>query len=126
MTDAEKELKRLAQAATPGPWKHFTQTYGEWTVVGGGETTLQHAIADCRADKLTKAQNAANGEFIAATDPSAVLALLERIEALEKQAADAGLKGAKEEREKNARIVERVGFKNLASVIRAPRFGEDP
>lgn len=124
MTDAEKELRLRAKEAE----------------------------GDCGIAALVGFQDAAN--------PSAVLALLDRIEALEglhksgqrtlalvmksrdeaeaelqaqrkriealeKNVADAELRGAKAERDRNARIVEKVGFKHLALVIRAPRFGEE-
>lgn len=80
MTDAEKELRRLAQEATPGPWE--VEEDGDWD-----EAWCQwHRVGklDMAGAKLNK-----DTRFIAAADPAAVLALLERIEALEKWQDDA-------------------------------------
>ena len=89
------ELRALAEAATPGPWEGHTtgdvaawMVYGEdgWVVASAcvvenkpGErhlpafTTIEDGLA--RAD--------ANALFIAATDPTTVIALLDRLEAAE-------------------------------------------
>lgn len=83
MTVDTEELKRLAEATTPGPWKHYTQTHGGLTVVGAGPTTLETDVAVCDSRGLTKAQNANNGAFIAAANPAVILALLERVRRLE-------------------------------------------
>lgn len=79
MTDKE-ELRRLAQAATPGPWE-------KGTIVG-----LQFPIVCCAMDgiRLNVAHVAGirNGEglnnaaFIAAANPAVVLELLDEIERL--------------------------------------------
>lgn len=90
MTDTERaELKRLAEAATPGPWKHYTQTCGHKTVIGAGPHMLELCVADCDDEGLTKAQNAANGAFIAAANPVTVLDLLAENERLRHERYDA-------------------------------------
>lgn len=90
MTEAEKELRRLAQAATPGEWRAETDggmnPLMPWRIVRPLEprpaTTARrpyHALYSTPAD----------ARFAVAAQPSAVLALLDRIEALEKQVEDA-------------------------------------
>lgn len=67
MTDYS-ELKRLAEAATAGPWV----SGGNWV-----STVRGNSVADCpRGDE----------EFIAAANPAAVLALIAENEALRKDA----------------------------------------
>ncbi|MDF3188051.1 hypothetical protein [Pseudomonas paracarnis] len=64
------ELKRLAEAATAGPWVHG----GNWV-----STERGNSVADCpRGDE----------KFIAAANPSAVLALIAENERLAKQWGD--------------------------------------
>ena len=117
MTDAEKELRRLAQKATPGPW--FAGAWsGQCHINHGG---IHPGPPACRYDYLkTEAYGFVSAEqpgvtiiaettngvsmagrdkgFIAAANPAAVLALLDRIEALEKQVGEAERKGAEEMR----------------------------
>lgn len=74
MTDAEKELRDAAQAATQGQWEvaeslGYDEVYCNWHQIGPLE--FRGAAPD------------ADGRFIAAANPTAVLALLDRIEALE-------------------------------------------
>lgn len=76
------ELKRLAQKATPGPWAYDAD---EGVVFGPGDAP----IADARGYgtglpgwKL-RARIDANGGLIAAANPQAILALIERLETLE-------------------------------------------
>lgn len=79
MTDKYAELRRLAEAATPGPWEVKHTSDGDVIQTeyerGGWE------IADERAD--VPHQNAA---FIAAANPSTILSLLDELEACRKDA----------------------------------------
>ncbi|EOG6099314.1 TPA: ead/Ea22-like family protein [Pseudomonas aeruginosa] len=73
MTD-HAELRRLAEAATPGPWEYqaplkVLAADRTWIVL----IALSHA--NCREDK-------ANSRFIAANNPKTVLALLDEIDGL--------------------------------------------
>ncbi len=70
MTDIQ-ELKRLAEAATPGPWENGC--YEVYEVNGS-------------ADRICKGASAEDSAFIAAANPTAILSLLTRIEALEQDA----------------------------------------
>lgn len=67
------ELKRLAEAATQGPWS-YDGSYVCPARVEEGTTYVEtwRAVADCAQPENTK--------FIAAANPSAVLALLDQIE----------------------------------------------
>ena len=67
----ELNLKRLAEAATPGPW--FTETGGIYNATRGYMIT---PTGDSDQDRTDAA-------FIAAANPLAVLALLDRIDELE-------------------------------------------
>jgi hypothetical protein len=86
MTESEKELRRLAQEATPGEWRAETDggmnPLMPWRIERPleprHETTARrpyHALYSSDAD----------ARFAVAAQPSAVLALLDRIEALEKK-----------------------------------------
>ncbi|HIE1324506.1 TPA: ead/Ea22-like family protein [Pseudomonas aeruginosa] len=73
MTD-HAELRRVAEAATPGPWEYqaplkVLAADRTWIVL----IALSHA--NCREDK-------ANSRFIAANNPKTVLALLDEIDRL--------------------------------------------
>ncbi|AYN83421.1 ead/Ea22-like family protein [Pseudomonas aeruginosa] len=83
MTD-HAELRRLAEAATPGPWEYqaplkVLAADRTWIVL----IALSHA--NCREDK-------ANSRFIAANNPKTVLALLDEIDRL--KAENDALRGA--------------------------------
>ncbi|HBO1943234.1 TPA: ead/Ea22-like family protein [Pseudomonas aeruginosa] len=83
MTD-HAELRRLAEAATPGPWEYqaplkVLAADRTWIVL----IALSHA--NCREDK-------ANSRFIAANNPKTVLALLDEIDRL--KAENEALRGA--------------------------------
>jgi hypothetical protein len=96
MTDRSMEvdvmgLRRLAEKATPGPWKSFSEITGddawnpeEQTITIGAEGVLLATYKTEYVEYPDHEQNAANAAFIAAANPQAVLALLDRIEALEK------------------------------------------
>lgn len=63
------ELKRLAEAATPGPWKASFTKFSDVTAENGA------LIAKCaRLDSLTRLE--ANARYIAAANPAVILELL--------------------------------------------------
>lgn len=66
------ELKRLAEAATPGPWAYDgSYVCPARTEDGTTYVELWRSIADCHQPENTK--------FIAAANPAAVLALLAEV-----------------------------------------------
>ena len=88
-----KELRRLAQAATPGPWYATGKLtrYVEARIDGG----LIQEVAACgptKADGGYGPQQEANASLIAAANPAAITELLDRLEAAEKE-CDALRKG---------------------------------
>ena len=81
-----KELRRLAQAATPGPWYVTGKLtrYVEARIDGG----LIQEVAACgptKADGGYGPQQEANARLIAAANPTAISELLDRLEAAEKE-----------------------------------------
>lgn len=81
------ELRRLTQAATPGPWVN----YGRQPSAAGlphsavaAKTLLARVYSEAYGDVE---QETANAEFIAAANPAAVSELLDRLEAAEKDSA---------------------------------------
>lgn len=95
-----KELRRLAQAATPGPWIN----HGRQPNVAGlphsavaAKTLLARVYSEAYGDVE---QETANASFIAAANPAAVSELLDRLEAAEAEALEeARLNGMGSERE---------------------------
>ena len=86
MTIDTNELRRLAQAATPGPWYVTGKLtrYVEARIDGG----LIQEVAACgptKADGGYGPQQEANARLIAAANPAAISELLDRIEAAEKE-----------------------------------------
>lgn len=76
-----EELRRLAQAATPGPWAldHLPTVFGQVDPsLRPGDTVL-----------LGHAEDAADARFIAAANPQVILALLDRTADLEARLAEA-------------------------------------
>ena len=79
------ELRRLAEAATPGPWRT------EY-LMGAGNDLLTAIVAgratpdDLRVIGSTLAER--DGKFVAAANPSVVLALLDELDALTARLAD--------------------------------------
>jgi hypothetical protein len=77
MTIDLDKLAELARAATPGPWEHGTgyeqSEPGDFVSAAGGEVVV------CE----DQAPTAADAAFIAAANPAAVLALVERLRAAE-------------------------------------------
>jgi hypothetical protein len=84
MTDIN-ELRRLAQAATPGPWIN----HGRQPNVAGlphsavaAKTLLARVYSEAYGDVE---QETANASFIAAANPATISELLDRLEAAEKE-----------------------------------------
>ena len=75
-----KELRRLAQAATPGGWyvKRGNHIYGCKEVTDGEEKW--HPVIACTDDDEVNVNFEANASFIAAANPSAISELLDRLE----------------------------------------------
>lgn len=71
MTD--EELERLARAATAGPWE---------------ANPYDRRLVESKADDLGSMKRRCDGEFIAAFNPSAALALLERVRKAEAVASE--------------------------------------
>ena len=78
------ELRRLAEAATPGPWEAFGAVDGRRGKRWLGVTTDMRATESARAGDVFAAQNCTRQDalFIAAANPAAVLALLDERDAL--------------------------------------------
>lgn len=83
MTD-HAELRRLAKAATPGPWS----CNRHWAIVGGptleftnGAAQQQIAMA-CRQSWMSEEELRNNAAFMAAANPKTILALLDEIDGL--------------------------------------------
>lgn len=88
MTD-HAELRRLAEAATPGPWRDVkSQAWVSRNSQGPSDKTGSVLIAVCgkMKDRELVRFNAdrwrANAAFIAAANPIAILALLDEVERL--------------------------------------------
>lgn len=75
MSDKFAELKKLAQAATPGPW--LNNNHYECVQTHNNKTPL---AAVCRPGNTKN--GVADFEFIAAANPAAVLELIDRYAAL--------------------------------------------
>ena len=86
MTIDINKLRRLAQAATPGPWYATGKLtrYVEARIDGG----LIQEVAACgptKADGGYGPQQEANARLIAAANPATISELLDRLEAAEKE-----------------------------------------
>ncbi|MDI4068200.1 ead/Ea22-like family protein [Pseudomonas aeruginosa] len=93
MTD-HAELRRLAKAATPGPWS----CNRHWAIVGGptleftnGAAQQQIAMA-CWQSWMREEELRNNAAFMAAANPKTILALLDEIDRL--KAENEALRGA--------------------------------
>ncbi|KHE31483.1 hypothetical protein LH31_29510 [Pseudomonas aeruginosa] len=89
MTD-HAELRRLAKAATPGPWS----CNRHWAIVGGptleftnGAAQQQIAMA-CWQSWMHEEELRNNAAFIAAANPQAILKLIAEVEHLRRFAAE--------------------------------------
>lgn len=71
-----EELRKLAEAATPGPWEwlSFTSRNSYFPIMAENQKIM---VCDVGFGKAEKA--AANSAYIAATDPKQVIALLDEI-----------------------------------------------
>jgi hypothetical protein len=81
MTDTE--LRKLAEAATPGPWSHEASSLHERDhILYSNRTDMMHGL-----NLMTLADgdwnHVNNVEFITAADPSTILSLLDRLVAAE-------------------------------------------
>ena len=87
-----KELRRLAQAATPGPWWVNQDSLNHGFECGVLEINAKdwHALAGAWGVTGAKPseEGAANAAFIAAANPAAINELLYRLEAAEKERDD--------------------------------------
>lgn len=79
MTDDLTALRELAEKATPGPW-HFHQDDG--TALDISEVCIPRPEEDVDLSIASLLEDR-DGAFIAATNPSVVLALLDRLESAE-------------------------------------------
>lgn len=74
MTIDTKRLRELAEKATPGPWRSNPRTAKVYYLASGGDSAdLSYILSE---------NEASDAEFIAATDPQTVLALLDEIDRL--------------------------------------------
>jgi len=76
------ELKKLAEAATPGPWHYDC---GNWEVESQNKDTFRYSICNLieGMEETEPVDALPNGEYIAAANPQTVLALIERIRTYE-------------------------------------------
>ena len=85
------ELRRLAQAATPGPWWVNQDGLNHGFERGVAEINSKewHALAGAWTINGAKhsEEGAANAEFIAAANPATITELLDHLEAAESSAA---------------------------------------
>lgn len=78
------DLRNKAGAATPGQWHTHGKECGAPEVVESPSGPV--ACTDLSNDRLSREQEQADAAHIAAANPAVVLALLDRIEALERDA----------------------------------------
>ena len=83
-----KELRRLAQAATKGPWR--VDEVGVGFEIAAGDNVVAQAQSIPR-DSFQHAARRANAAFIAAANPAAITELLDRIEAAESALSNLGV-----------------------------------
>lgn len=90
MTD-HTQLRKLAEAATPGPW---WSNRTNLLIVNDGKGSSEWLVATV-AMNTYKDQGRYNSQFIAAANPQAVIELLDEIERLRKDAepSNAEVKG---------------------------------
>ncbi len=81
MTDDLATLRRMAEAATPGPW-HFHQDDG--TALDISEVCIPRPEEDVDLSIASLLEDR-DGAFIAAANPATVLALLDRLERAERE-----------------------------------------
>ena len=85
MTIDTNELRRLAQAATPGPW-YVTGKLTRYVeaLIDGGLIQEVAACGPTKADGGYGPQQEANARLLAAANPAAISELLDRLEEAEK------------------------------------------
>ena len=90
MTIDTNELRRLAQAATPGPW-YVTGKLTRYVeaLIDGGPIQEVAACGPTKADGGYGPQQEANARLIAAANPAAISELLDRLEEAEKERGSA-------------------------------------
>ena len=76
MTIDTKSIRAAAEAATPGPWEYRQLEWGNYVTADGQTSVCQGALS-----------NTASMIHIATANPATILALLDRLEAAEKDAA---------------------------------------
>ena len=112
------ELRRLAQAATPGPWKMLPVGDGRQKfAVADSEFLSILTVTDEGGATFGTVYDDDDARFIAAANPAAISELLDRLEAAEKAVAEAYQRGyatGQEEIEKE-RDALRTGLADLRS-----------
>jgi hypothetical protein len=84
-----KSLRKLAEAATPGPWQVYPDPNDEWIGIADSVPDGAHGSGGiiCNAPHdfgLSMNGWPANAAFIAGAHPAVVLALLDELDALRK------------------------------------------
>ena len=83
MTDLDA-LAALAEAATPGPWHvQLDSVYPEGRQPGWQPTPVEGGAIDARWPILAGENQRADAAYIAAADPTTILALIDRLRAAE-------------------------------------------
>mgnify|MGYP003452207648 CR=1 FL=1 len=129
-----KELRRLAQAATPGGWyvARGNYVYG-CNEVTDGEEEWPPVIA-CTDDDEVSINFEENAKFIAAVNPAVVDELLDRLEAAEKDIAlkesvidslGAELNAVAKERDKLKKLNSALCTNSNSQVIHNARLAEE-
>lgn len=127
--DVVRELRELAEKATPGPWEIMDvsdRTTRDIKLYGvSGPSEIVHggdgiAVAD-RMNDRTFSEDNANMEYIAAASPDVLLAFIERIGALERE--NARLREALEETEEVLALSENTPFPDPAYHDEVKRLG---
>ena len=78
-----EELKRLAEAATPGPWGYDYDDQDHDTCIGILWGTNHYAIATIPYNgQVSDEKVTATGNYIAAANPAAILALIAEVDSL--------------------------------------------
>lgn len=81
------ELKRLAEAATPGPWKVGTDGWpiGSFSTGNSNENGEDYHVSTygLRCDELGSGDAKTDATFIAAANPATILDLVEKLKACE-------------------------------------------
>lgn len=112
--DRLQELRRIAEAATPGPWgipgENVFRVVAPETQNQGDPYYRWAVIADADPSSVDGEQAAANACYIAAFHPPTVLAMLDEIERLRRELDTlAGVVGAVRQAEPWLRRLARVG-----------------